>query len=197
MRNSKQFYIKTKKSNNNEAILFDMIGVLLFQKETYKPNKIVDEIDFQIGQVIDDNLFKQKILKEYNFDDEEFKNILKKIVNKYEPFKELWNIIPELKKKYKIAVINNGTALTLPLFEKKYNFNKNFDIFVSSAKEGIKKPNKNIFLLTCQRLNVDPRNCLFMDDSLENIKGAQKAEMKTIHWKNKNDGFQAFTKFIR
>ena len=42
-----------------KAILFDLMGVLLFKRSDYKPDRIVDEVDQVIGQVTDDNKFKK------------------------------------------------------------------------------------------------------------------------------------------
>ena len=116
--------------------------------------------------------------------------------DKYEEFKPLWRILPELRKKFKLAVINNGTSLTLSKFESKFHINDTFDLFVSSATEGVKKPDGNIYKLTVQRLGVKPDECLFMDDSLSNIEGAKKLGIATIHWENRQIGFERFIKLI-
>lgn len=179
-----------------KAIIFDFIGVLLLTKASYEPNKVVDEIDQVIGKVTDDKLFKKETLKKYNLSEKEFNNILNKIVNKYESFKPIWKLFPKLKKKYKLAIINNGTSLTLPKFKRKYKLDDNFYLFISSAIEGVKKPNKVIYKLTTKKLGVKPEECLFMDDSLLNIEGAKKFGMKTIHWKNSEIGFKKFKEFL-
>ena len=102
----------------------------------------------------------------------------------------------KLKKYYKLAIVNNGTALTLSQFDQKLNFNKYFDLFISSAKEGKKKPDNEIFLTAAKQLNIAPQKCLFMDDSQENIEGAKRAGMQTILWSNEEDGFRRFIKLI-
>lgn len=185
-----------KKVNGIDAILFDMMGVLLFQKNDYQPDPLVDEIDALIGRVTDDNVFKQEVLRNFHLDERDFDKILTKIVNKYEPFQRLWDLLPELKRHYKLAIVNNGTALTLSQFDQRLNFDKYFDLFISSAKEGKKKPDGKIYLTTAKRLDVAPERCLFMDDSAENIEGAKRAGMQTILWPNKEDGFRRFIKLI-
>jgi len=185
-----------KKLQNIDAILFDMMGVLLFQKNDYLPDDIIDEIDTLVGRVTNDTAFKQETLKKFRLTEADFNNILSKIVNKYEPFQKLWNLLPELRKHYKLAIINNGTALTLSQFDKKLNFEKYFDLFVSSAKEGMKKPDGEIFLTTANRLGVVPERCLFMDDSERNIDGAKRILMQTIFWLNKDEGFKKFAELI-
>lgn len=185
-----------KKLQNIDAILFDMMGVLLFQKSDYVPNTIVDEIDTLVGRVTNDVVFKQETLKKFRLSEDEFNEILAKIVNKYEPFQNLWDLLPELRKHYKLAIINNGTGLTLSHFNERLNFGKYFDLFTSSAKEGMKKPSGEIFLTTAKRLGVAPKRCLFMDDSEKNIEGAKRIGMQTILWSSKDEGFKKLAELI-
>lgn len=179
-----------------KAVIFDFMGVLLFVRKDYEHNKTVDEIDREIGKVTNDNLFKEKIKQKFNLGEKKFNYILDKIVNKYEPFQPIWDLLPELKKKYKLAILNNGTALTLSRFGEKYNLDVQFDLFVSSAIEGIKKSDNDIYLLTAKRLGVNPEECLFMDDSEQNINGAEKCGMRTIWWKDQRTGLSEFKNFL-
>lgn len=184
------------KLKNIDAILFDMMGVLLFQKSGYQPDMLVDQIDALIGHVTDDNAFKRETLKEFHLNELEFNKVITKIVDKYEPFKTIWQLLPELKKYYKLAIINNGTALTLPQFNQKLNFNKYFDLFLSSAREGTEKPDRGIYLTAVKQLGVVPEKCMFMDDLIENINGAKRLGMQTILWLNQEQGFKEFSEFF-
>lgn len=167
-----------------KAILFDYMGVLLLKRKNYRPNKLVDEVDAIISQVTDDKKFKKETKLKYKLTEEQFNRILRKIVNKYEKNRKLWQLLPKLKKKYKLAIINNGTALTLKDLEKKHHFSKYFDLFISSGREGIKKPDKKIFLLTCKRLKVKPKECIFIDDVKSYTKTARELGMQGIVFKD-------------
>ena len=172
------------------------MGVLLFVRKGYQPNKIIDEIDYQIGRITDDKLFKKEIQNRFKLNNKEFDDVLDKIVDKYVPLESLWDLLPVLRKKYKLVILNNGTALTLSRFKNRYHLDSQFDLFVSSAIEGVKKPSENIYLSTARKLGILPKECLFMDDSELNIKGAEKCGMKTIWWKDQKTGFAKFHKFI-
>ncbi|MBI4758255.1 MAG: HAD-IA family hydrolase, partial [Chloroflexi bacterium] len=115
---------------------------------------------------------------------------------KYEPYPPLWDYLPKLRNQFRLGIVNNGTYLTYPLFEEKYHLNQLFDVFISSAVEGVRKPNPSIYVRASQKLGVSPERCLFMDDSVENIEGARRVGMQTVHWKSKEIGFQQFTKAI-
>ncbi|PIZ01052.1 hypothetical protein COY62_00460 [bacterium (Candidatus Howlettbacteria) CG_4_10_14_0_8_um_filter_40_9] len=170
--------------------------MLIKKRDNYIPNKLIDTADTIIGSVTDDILFAKRIKENFNLNDDEFNILIKNIVNKYEDYKPLWNALEKLKEEYKLVIINNGTALTLPLFKKNFPINNIFELFVSSAIEGMRKPDKKIYLLTTSKLGIKPERCLFMDDNKENIETAKKLGMKTIYWENHNRGFAEFKKLL-
>ena len=55
-----------------------------------------------------------------------------------------------------------------------------FDLVVESSIEGIRKPNPEIYRLTCARLGVAPNACAFLDDLGINLKPARQLGMQTI-----------------
>ena len=179
------------------TILFDFVGVLLFQKTGYITDALTDAIDQEIGAVTSDSVFKEWIMRENSFTPVKFHDLLQAVVNKYEAYEPLWGLLPELRKRYKLGIINNGSYLTYPLFEKKYHLSTLFDIFVSSAIEGVCKPDRLIYLRTCEKIGSSPQNCLFMDDRQENVVAAQKVGMQGIHWMDRERGFRAFNECLR
>ena len=55
-----------------------------------------------------------------------------------------------------------------------------FDLVVESSVEGIRKPNPEIYRLTCARLGVALDACAFLDDLGINLKPARQLGMQTI-----------------
>lgn len=55
-----------------------------------------------------------------------------------------------------------------------------FDTVVESAVEGIRKPDPAIYALVCDRLAVQPEECVFLDDLGVNLKPARAMGMTTI-----------------
>ncbi len=194
--------MKLKITNHSiEAIIFDMVGVLLFKKIDYTP-KTKKEINAEKIEKLYNHLDDRKLLldlkEKAGLTDKEINEALPYIPRKYEKFKELWSLLPILKKNYKLAVINNGNNLAGKYWKKRFGFNI-FDAFVNSAKEKVKKPNPKIYFITCKKLNVKPMNCLFMDDTKENIITAKRLKMKTILWEEgkKKEHLKKFISFIK
>ena len=167
---------------NINVILFDFVGVLSQKSPTYIPDKIADMIDSVIGDVVDDDAFRSSMVTKLNLSNQEFNKKLDIIVEKYEAFAPLWEILPLLRKKYRLGIINNGTALTLPQLEKKYKLNCKFDFFVSSALVHIKKPDPAIYFYAMDLFDSSPDQCLFIDDSLDNVRAAEEIGIHAMHW---------------
>lgn len=55
-----------------------------------------------------------------------------------------------------------------------------FDVFVESARVGMRKPDPRIYLLTCEKLAIEPKRAVFLDDIGENLKAARALGMTTI-----------------
>ena len=55
-----------------------------------------------------------------------------------------------------------------------------FDVVVDSCEEGIRKPDPEIYLRTAERLMVDPKACVFLDDSAANCDAAAAVGMQTV-----------------
>ena len=55
-----------------------------------------------------------------------------------------------------------------------------FDLVVESSIEGIRKPNPDIYRLTCERLEVVTHTSVFLDDLGINLKPAKALGMQTI-----------------
>ncbi len=179
------------------AILFDLMGVLLFLRKEYTGEKTVDAVDDMIGGVTDDEAFRKAAMTGLNLGAEEFENILSRIPGKYEIYPPLWNLLPGLRRKYKLGIINNGTRLTFPYFDLKFGLSEKFHLILSSGAEGVRKPDPEIFLRASRVLKVEPQRCLFMDDSKIHVEGARRVGMRAVLWPDREEGFHRFEEQLR
>jgi putative hydrolase of the HAD superfamily len=65
-----------------------------------------------------------------------------------------------------------------------------FDVVVESSKEGIRKPNPEIYRLAMSRLEVDAGQVVFLDDLGINLKPARELGMQTIKVVNENQALE-------
>jgi len=184
-------------NRNIEAIIFDFVGVLLCRDAGDRPDPLVEAVDAMIGHVVDDPQFKTVVRQERQLSEAGFDAVLQAIVARYVPYQPLWDMLEELRQRYKLAVLNNGTLLTYPLFNARFHLDQTFDHFISSAREGVAKPDERIYGRACQKLDLPSDACLFMDDSLENVLAAQHAGMQAIHWPDHERGFERFLAYLK
>ena len=70
---------------------------------------------------------------------------------------------------------------------------KIFNNIYLSYKIGMRKPNKEIFNFICNKENLDPSKTLFIDDSIQHIKGAKSIGLNTHHLLNQADLYSLFS----
>ncbi len=101
------------------------------------------------------------------------------------------NIVTRLKMQVKFAIITNGSTQRQKAKIINTNLNSCFEIIIISEEVGFSKPDKRIFELALNKLNVKPEDALFIGDDLEkDIGGCQNANIKGIWFNplnNKND----------
>ncbi|HJM38217.1 MAG: HAD-IA family hydrolase [Acidimicrobiales bacterium] len=84
--------------------------------------------------------------------------------------------------KFKTAMLTNNIT---PMHEQDLdqdvkNVVEIFDLLVESSIEGCRKPEEKFYEIACERLNVNPENCVFLDDLGINLKPARAMGMTTI-----------------
>ncbi|WP_093134745.1 HAD family hydrolase [Salinibacillus kushneri] len=94
------------------------------------------------------------------------------------------NIVNIIKKQVKVAIITNGSTQRQKAKIITSNLNSCFDKIIISEEVGFSKPDKRIFELALNQLNVLPEEALFVgDDIKKDIGGCQNANINGI-WFN-------------
>jgi len=123
------------------------------------------------------------------------KKLFKKAYSKnFQTNKQLYREAFNLKKKgYKIAILSDQWHLSKPVHIKT-RYAKKFNAVVVSCDVGVRKPNPKIYKLTLKRLKVRPKEAVFIDNQLWNIKPAKKIGINTILFKNNEQCLKALKK---
>ena len=97
--------------------------------------------------------------------------------------KGIIKIIKTLKQKYKVALISNSIKSHAKINRKRRIYDL-FDVVILSHEVGLTKDSKKIFLLATNKLEVSPKECIFIDDIKEFVDVAESAGMNGIVFKN-------------
>ena len=179
-----------------KALIFDNFGVLmdvvygslrhvLPVEARARLLSILDEADN--GRISADDELKQivELLNEYNLDGTEQ---VAKAIQFSEKNDELLNFILEKRGQYKTAMLSNVSAVIWNYYTPE-QMDKYFDRVVLSYQEAIAKPDPRIYQLVCERLGVEPSECVFADDNEVNVDAANKIGMHGIVFTSNGDYF--------
>ena len=56
------------------------------------------------------------------------------------------------------------------------------EVVVDSSHVGMRKPEREIYVLTCERLGIEPDEAVFVDDNADNVKAAAAYGMEIVHF---------------
>jgi putative hydrolase of the HAD superfamily len=83
----------------------------------------------------------------------------------------------------KLAILSNELDLFYGAdFRKRLPLLRHFDVVVDATYTGILKPDRRAYELCLKELGLEPPQCVFVDDQLRNVLGAQQAGLRTVHF---------------
>ncbi len=189
-------------SNEIDAIIFDLGGVLIDWNPSYVFDKMFDDEEKK------KHFFENICTSDWNEKQDAgrpLEEATQELVRKHPEWKEYieayygrWTemlggpihetveILRLLKQKgtYKIFALTNWSAELFPIALEKYDFLHWFDGRVVSGEEKMRKPFREFYQLILNRFNLTPQETLFIDDNVRNAEAAKNIGIKTIIFKS-------------
>ncbi len=113
--------------------------------------------------------------------------------------KNMVSFLRELKSDFKLGCITNNVKSSSE--ENTDNETKEamsiFDHVIESSIVGIRKPNPEIYMMSCDALNVSPDQCIYLDDLGINLKPARELGMTTIKVIKPEDAIQEVRNLLK
>ena len=81
---------------------------------------------------------------------------------------------------HRMAICTNNVREWEPLWRAKLPVDEIFDVVVDSAFVGSRKPDREIYEITLERLGVSPESALMIDDMEANCQAARELGMKAV-----------------
>lgn len=181
-----------------QAVIFDMDGILVdsesFWQETERA--IMKDYGIEISKEMQKGSFglctSEQISFWYNFKpwpNPDFSGMEKKyddiMLGFFNTKAELMPGVEYLlnffkEKKLKIALASSSNSILINSFVNRFHLENYFDVICSAENEKYAKPHPAVYITTAKKLNVDPMNCLAIEDSIHGIISAKAAKMKVV-----------------
>jgi len=189
--------------NNIDTIIFDLGGVLVdwnpeylyrhvFNGDQDKVNWFLNNIcttDWNVQQDAGRPLQEatELLIRQYP----QYEEWIRTYYNRWEEMiggavEETVDLLVKLKtdNKYRLIALTNWSSETFPIAIKRFEFLKLFEGIVVSGEEKTIKPLPKIYKTLLDRYELNPKNCVFIDDNSDNIKAAEKFGIHGIHYKS-------------
>jgi putative hydrolase of the HAD superfamily len=156
----------------SESELYEMIYSMGEIVEIYEKGKISSEEFFE----------RMMELCKLDMDIEDFKEAFTTI---FTPIPETIELIRNLKGSYKLGLLSNTNEWDHEHAIKIIEVYQLFNVVTTSYEVGVKKPDERIYLDCLEKLDLEPNECIYIDDIKEYADGAAKIGMNGLHFKNK------------
>tara|TARA_Y100000813_G_C24090730_1_gene318103 strand:- start:83 stop:742 length:660 start_codon:yes stop_codon:yes gene_type:complete len=134
-------------------------------------------------QVTEDSL--NKSMKVFKIDNN-LKNELLTLYKILSPYPEVKKVLTDLKeKKFKLAILSNGTPELLEDLVKKNNLNNLFDDLFSIEEVKIYKPDSKVYDLPVKKYNIKPNEIIFLSANTWDVSGGGNYGYNSV-WVNRN-----------
>ena len=182
-----------------KSVIFDWGGVLIddpapglmqycaralkVSKEDYIKAHGNFEADFQKGLICEDT-FWEKICSELSVPKPNIPSLWAEAFEAaYVPRNGVFSMAASLQENgYRTAVLSNTEVPAMQHFHlHRYEM---FDVPVFSCLEGVKKPDREIYELTLEKLDSGPEQSVLIDDKPEYINGAKEVRINTVLFQN-------------
>ena len=134
-------------------------------------------------QVTEDSL--DKSMKVFSMDPS-MRNELLNLYKVLSPFKEVPDVLKTLKKKFKLAILSNGTPSLLNELVNSNNLNDIFNDLFSIEQVGVYKPDSKVYDIPINKYLIQRDEVVFLSANTWDVSGAGNYGYKAI-WINRNN----------
>ncbi|MBI3366747.1 HAD family phosphatase [Candidatus Roizmanbacteria bacterium] len=172
-----------------EVLLNGLLGTEKYLNKKYglqitEDDWVINEFEMLFHGKITEEQYFQALIEKYKWNIP-IQKLKKAVRNNFKEIKGTRQIIQELKHRdYKLGLLSVHAKEWVEYCEEKYGYHKLFDSILYSFEVAMSKPNIKIYELILSKLEINPSECVFIDDKIRNIKAAGQLGIKTIQFKN-------------
>lgn len=102
----------------------------------------------------------------------------------------------QLSSQYRLAMLTNNARRWFEHYRAKYQLDALFSCIVASYEIRVAKPDERAYRYVLKELNVAAQECVYVDDSVENVEAAAKIGMRIVQYTTIEELREEIKKFI-
>ncbi|MCS7061288.1 MAG: HAD family phosphatase [Anaerolineae bacterium] len=183
-----------------QAVLFDIGGVLLrtedqeprrrWERKLGLPARALADAVFNcetailasVGQATQQDVWRA-VAERFHLDDAKLRDLQRDFWAGDRLDEQLVSYLTALRPRYKTGLLSNAWLGLRALYAQWFGLTDDLvDVIIYSGEVGMMKPDARIYHLALERLKAPAEAVVFVDDVLENVRGAQAVGMRAVQF---------------
>jgi FMN phosphatase YigB (HAD superfamily) len=141
-------------------------GVVFVRSPTYLAETIADAVDAKLLEVRDERRFWRTVQRAYELRESEMPELQARVARKYCRNLEVWGVLPELRRRYRLALVYSGPGVILDCWRREYPIESLFDLVVEATPQGLLPRDPALYELIAGRAGVPIEQCGVVESTL-------------------------------
>ena len=145
--------------------------------------------DICLGRLPEEALW-EKMANDWHIRPLFIKYFQRRMIAKSSLNKPMVKFLAALHKDFQTAILSSAGIQSRKLMEENFHLDRHVEDIIISAEEGVIKPDPQIYHIALARLDADPKQTLFLDDTLINVFSARELGMTAVQFINNQQAFE-------
>ena len=165
-----------------QVVAFAATGVVFVQSPRYLAETIADAVDARMGEVRDERRFWRMVQRSWELRPSELPALQARIARKYCRNLDIWSVLPELRRSYRLALVYSGPPTILDCWRSEYPLAHTFEIVLEAAAHGLTARDPALYRMVAERAGVAPVACAVVDGGARGIEAASAADLPAYRY---------------
>jgi glucose-1-phosphatase len=126
-------------------------------------------------------LFYQTMKKKFSLE-VDFAEFARQWCDVFDPMEGMDELVTQLHGRVRLGLLSDTDPLHWDYIQKRFAFVSLIDRPTLSFETGFRKPTKEAYLAAVRNVGVEAQRCLYVDDLMENVRGAVNAGLEAVQF---------------
>jgi FMN phosphatase YigB (HAD superfamily) len=164
------------------VLVLPSTGVTFVPSPRYLQDEAIEEVDAAAHNVVDERRFWSRVQRRFGIDAADLAAMQEQLAFKYCRNLNVWSRLPQLHKRFRLALLHSGPSVLLPYWRERYGYDRFFEHALTTGDLGLTPASPDVYRHLAISIGVPTAACFVVHDELEPYLAAREAGCSAYRW---------------